>query len=113
MTPNVAEKNILAGEFAARYADATLTILSGATVLAVHTLAGFGAVSSGAVTSLAIPNATNVGAGVADNAILNDGAAEYVLTVAVTGTVGVDVKVDDLTYLLGGTSSISTLTTTY
>lgn len=112
MTPNTAEKNLLATDFATRYANASLIIRDSTTVLATHSLSGFGTASSGVVTASSIPAATNAANGTADNAILDDGSAEYTLTVGTTGS-GADVEIDDLAYALGGTSSIAAFTVAY
>ena len=53
-TANTAARNARATDFAA----ATLTIKDGSTTLATHTLAGFGAASSGVITASAIADAT-------------------------------------------------------
>lgn len=110
-TPNTAELNARATDWATRYADATLQIRAGTTVLATHTLAGFGAASGGSVTASAIADATiGNGGGTADNAKLIDGAAEYDLTL---GTSGADVVVSTTNYIDGETSSINSLVVTF
>ncbi|MEC9061511.1 MAG: hypothetical protein VYC55_07880 [Pseudomonadota bacterium] len=109
-TPNAAELNALANDLATRYADATLEIRAGATVLATHTLAGFGAASGGTVTANAIADATIAATGIADNAKLIDGATEYDLTL---GTSGTDVVVSTTNYISGETSSVNSLAITF
>ena len=109
-TPNTAELNALANDFATRYADATLQIREGATVLATHTLAGFGAASNGTVTANAIADDTIDATGTADNAKLIDGSTEYDLTL---GTSGTDVVVSTTNYITGETSSVNSLAITF
>ena len=109
-TPNIAELNALANDLATRYADATLQIREGATVLATHTLAGFGAASNGTVTANAIADDTIDATGTADNAKLIDGSTEYDLTL---GTSGTDVVVSTTNYITGETSSVNSLAITF
>lgn len=109
-TPNTAELNALATDLAARYADATLQIRAGSTVLATHTLAGFGAASNGTVTANAIAGDTIDVTGTADNANLIDGSTEYALTL---GTSGTDVIVSTTNYISGETSSVNSLSITF
>lgn len=109
-TANTAERNARAEDWAARYADATLEIRAGATVLATHTLAGFGAASNGTVTANAIADASIAANGTADNAKLIDGATEYDLTL---GTSGADVVVSTTNYISGETSSINSFAATF
>jgi len=109
-TPNTAELNALANDLATRYADATLQIREGVTVLATHTLAGFGAASNGTVTANAIADDTIDATGTADNAKLIDGSTEYDLTL---GTSGTDVVVSTTNYIIGETSSVNSLAITF
>lgn len=109
-TANTAERNARADDWATRYADATLQIREGATVLASHTLAGFGAASNGTVTASAIADATIAASGTADNAKLIDGSTEYDLTL---GTSGADVVVSTTNYISGETSSINSFAVTF
>lgn len=103
-------RNSRASDFAADYATATLEIRAGATVLATHTLAGFGAPATGVITANAISSVTIAASGTADNAVLSDTAGSYSLTV---GTSGADVNIDNLSYVAGGTSNIDSLTVTF
>ena len=57
-TGDTTARNSRASDFAADYATATLTLLSGATSLAVHTLTGFGAPATGVITANAIADDT-------------------------------------------------------
>lgn len=109
-TANTTERNARASDWAARYANATLEIRDGTTVTATHTLAGFGAPSTGVITANAISDATIAASGTADNAKLIDGANEYDLTL---GTSGADVVVSTTNYISGETSSINSLTVTF
>ena len=107
MTPNTAATNEVVDDFATDFAAATLTIKEGATTLATHTLAGFGAAASGTAAANAIADATIAASGTADSAVLTAGALEYQLTV---GTSGADVNLSTLTFVSGETSSITALT---
>lgn len=109
-TPNAAELNALATDFATRYAGATLEIRAGVTVLATHTLAGFGAALGGTVTANAIAGATIAATGMADNAKLINVTTEYDLTL---GTIGTDVVVSTTNYISGETSSVNSLAITF
>jgi len=113
-TPNAAELNALANDLATRYADATLEIRDGSTVLATHTLAGFGAASGGTITANAIADDTIDATGTADNAKLIDGSTEYALTLGTSGDVPTpDVIVSTTNYISGETSSVNSLAITF
>lgn len=114
-TANTAERNARANDWATRYAGAVLQIRAGTTVLASHTLAGFGAAASGSVTANAIADATiGNGGGTADNAKLIDGSNEYDLTLGTSGdTPTPDVIVSTTNYIDGETSSINSLVVTF
>ena len=88
----------------------TLTIFAGATTLAVHAMAGFGAASNGVVTANAIANAVNAASGDATSAVLSQDGREVKLTV---GTSGAEVIVPSLSYVQGGNSIINSVTITY
>lgn len=105
-TGDTASRNSRANDFATDYATATLTILAGATTLATHTLAGFGAASNGAITGNAIADATILADGTADSATISSGSGVYTLTV---GTSGTDVIINSLTFVTDETSSVSGL----
>ena len=111
-TGDTTARNSRASDWAADYATATLQILSGATVLADHTLAGFGAPATGVVTANAIASETIAATGTANTATLSDTAGTYILTVGTAGS-GADVEIDDLNYVAGGTSNITSLTVTF
>ena len=106
-TANTAAKNEAASDFAADYSTATLTIKAGATALAVHTLAGFGAPTAGLITANAIAGVTNAATGTADVAELTAAGKTYTLTV---GTSGAEVNINDLDYVAGGDSVVNSLT---
>lgn len=105
-TADTTARNSRANDFAADFGTATLEILEGATVLATHTLAGFGAAATGTITASAIADATIAADGTADSATISDTAGTYALTV---GTSGADLNLSTLTYISGETSSISSL----
>lgn len=109
-TGNTTARNSRASDFASDYGTATLTIKAGATTLATHTLAGFGAPSNGEITANAISDATIAATGTADSAELSDTAGTYTLTL---GTSGTDVIVSTTNYISGQTSSISSMTVTF
>lgn len=109
-TGDTTARNSRASDFASDYGTATLTILAGATTLATHTLAGFGAPSSGVITANAIADATIAASGTADSATLSDAAGTYTLTL---GTIGTDVVVSTTNYISGETSSINSLVVTF
>lgn len=109
-TGDTTARNSRASDFASDYGTATLTILDGATTLATHTLAGFGAPATGVITANAIADATIAADGTADSATISDTAGTYTLTV---GTSGADLNLSTLTYVSGETSSINSLTVTF
>lgn len=109
-TGNTAARNERGDNFAADYATATLTILEGATALAVHTLAGFGASVGGVITGNAIANVNAAATGTADGATLTNGVGTYTLTVGLSGA---DVNLTTLSYVLGEPSAISSFTVTF
>jgi len=109
-TGDTTARNSRASDFAADYGTATLTILAGATTLATHTLAGFGAPSNGVITANAIADATIAASGTADSATLSDTAGTYTLKL---GTSGTDVVVSTTNYISGETSTINSMTVTF
>ena len=110
MTPNTDARNNMASYFSATYGTATLTILDGATPLAVHTLSGFSAPVAGLITANAIADDTILAIGVADSATLTDGTKTFTLSVGLSGA---EVNVNNLTYVANGISSINVLTVQY
>lgn len=111
-TGDTTARNSRAADFAADYATAALTIKAGGTILAVHTLAGFGAPVTGVITASAIADDTILADGTADTATLSDAAGTYTLTVGATGS-GADVEISSLTFVTGETSSVTSLTVTF
>lgn len=111
-TADTTARNSRADDFASDYAAATLTILDGATVLAAHTLAGFGSANAGVITANAVPDSNIVADGTADGATLSDTAGTYTLTVGVTGS-GADVEISTLTFITGQPSSVNSMTVTF
>jgi len=109
-TADTTARNSRASDFASDYGTATLTILAGATTLATHTLAGFGAPSTGVITANAIADATIAATGTADSATLSDASGTYTLTL---GTSGTDVIVSTTNYISGETSSVNSLVVTF
>ena len=109
-TADTTARNSRASDFASDFGTATLQILDGATVLATHTLAGFGAPATGVITASAIANETIAADGTADGATISDTAGTYTITV---GTSGADLNLSTLTYVSGETSSISSLSVTF
>lgn len=111
-TGDTTARNSRASDWASDYATATLTILDGATTLATHTLAGFGAPSTGVITASAIASAAIAATGTADSATISDTAGTYTLTVGLPGS-GADVIIDTLSFVSGGTSNINSLSVTF
>ena len=108
-TADTTARNSRASDFATDYSTATLVIKAGATTLATHTLAGFGAPSTGVITASAIADATIAATDTADTATLSDTAGTYTLTVGLVAS-GADVEISTLTFISGETSSITSLT---
>lgn len=108
-TADTTARNSRASDFASDFSTATLTLLSGATDLAVHTLAGFGAPSTGVITANAIADDTILDTLTCDGATLSDTAGTYTLTVGLPAS-GADVEISSLTFITGETSSINSLT---
>lgn len=107
---NNTARNYMADAVGTGFGTATLTILAGATTLATHTLTGFAAASSGVITANAIASATIAATGTATSATLTQ--APRTLTLSI-GTSGTEVVVNSLSYVAGGTSSITSLQITY
>ena len=108
-TADTTARNSRATAFSTDYSAATLVIKAGATTLATHTLAGFGAPATGVITAGVIADATIADNGTADSATLSDTAGEYTLTVGATGS-GADVIISTLNFVSGETSSVTSLT---
>lgn len=99
-----------AADFATDYASASLIIYdSSDNALASHTLTGFSQ-SAGVLTASSIASVTIAASGTADHAELSATAGTYTLTV---GTSDADLVIDDLSFVEGGTSEISSLTVTF
>ena len=107
---NAAARNHMATAAGNIAPTGTLEIRAGATVLATHTLTGFGAASNGVVTANAIANATIAASGTATTAVLAQDGREVTLTV---GTSGAEVILSSLNYVAGGNSIVNSLTITY
>ncbi len=105
-TADITARNSRASAFAADYATASLILKDGTTTLATHTLAGFGAPSSGSITSNAIADVTIDADGTCDSAEITDTAGTYTLTVGIADS-GANVIVDTLTFKQGGNSSVN------
>ena len=83
------------------------TALSGNTVLATHTVAGFGAASNGVCTASAIAAATVAATGTATFArVLVSGTAQW------QGVIGSDITIDNTSLVTGGTSNVTAFTLT-
>lgn len=106
-TADTTARNSRASDFAADYGTATLTILAGATTLATHTLAGFGAPSNGVITANAIATATIANSGTATGATLSAAAGTYTLAI------GTDITLSTTNYIAGETSTVNSLTVTF
>lgn len=118
MLLNTACQNSQVTNLATDMATASLVIYSGAvpasandaagTALATHTIAGFGAASSGTVTANAIADVT-ASAGTASYARISNGTQTIQLTVGVGGS-GAEVIMSTLTLGAGDTSQVTSLT---
>tara|TARA_R110002126_G_C10470043_1_gene501006 strand:- start:327 stop:674 length:348 start_codon:yes stop_codon:yes gene_type:complete len=111
-TGDTAARNSRASDFSADFTTSSLVIKAGATTLATHTLAGFGAPATGVLTASAIADATIAATDTADTATLSDTAGTYTLTVGTVGS-GADLELSTLTYISGETSTISSLVVTF
>ena len=109
-TGDTTARNSRASDWANDFTSATLQIRQGSTVLASHTLAGFGAPSTGVITANGISDATISDDGTADNAIITSAAGTYTLTVGLSGA---DLILNTLTYVTGQTSSVTSLSVTF
>lgn len=120
MKLNTASQNSQASKLAADHATSSLVIYAGSvpatandaagTALATHTIAGFGAASSGTVTANAIANATIASpGGTASYARISNGTETLQLTLGVSGS-GAEVIVSSTAYVASGTSQVVSLT---
>lgn len=83
------------------------TALSGNTVLATHTVAGFGAASNGSAVANAIASATVAATGTATFVrVFVSGVAEYQCEI------GQGVTIDNASLVAGGTSNVTSFTLT-
>lgn len=104
---NLAARNTAIAAFCQAYATAQLRIMRDATVLATHTLNGFGTPVDGVITAAPIANATVANGGVANRAMLVAGDNQLTLTV---GTSDAHVNMNNLTLVAGGTSIVNSVT---
>jgi len=114
-TGNAASTLDRATDFGTSFASSTLTILAGATSLAVHTVPSFTPTNNGAdgvATASAIADDTILASATADSPTLTEGTKTYTLTVGLVGS-GADLELSTLTYVTGETSTISTLVVTF
>jgi hypothetical protein len=109
---NAAAQNAMATAAGNLCSGGTLVIYAGATVLATHTMVGFGAPNNGAINANPVANATNEATGEATSARLIEDGREVTLTVGVAGS-GAEVIVPSLSYVENGTSTINSVTITY
>jgi hypothetical protein len=111
-TGDTTARNSRASDFSADYTTASLLIKVGATTVATHTLAGFGAPATGVITADPIADETYSAGGTISSAELTDAAGTYTLTVGIAAS-GADVIFDTLTSVLGGTSKVNSLAVTF
>lgn len=111
-TLNTAARDFMATASGNCCGTGTLVIYAGATALATHTMAGFGAASSGVVTANAISDVTIANSGTANSAKLIDSGRELTLTVGLSGS-GAEVILSTLNYVLGETSQVLSCVITY
>jgi hypothetical protein len=109
-TLNAAARNSMATAAGALAAGGTLQIRAGATVLATHTMTGFGSPTNGVIAANAIADVTIAATGTANTAVLIEAGREVTLTL---GTSGAEVIVSSTSYVAGGTSTINSVTITY
>ena len=107
---NAAARNSMATAAGTLCGSGTLQILAGATVLASHTMAGFGSPSTGVITANAIASETIAATGTADGAKIINGSQEVTLSLGLSGA---EVIVSSTSYVSGGTSSVTSVTITY
>jgi hypothetical protein len=117
MKLNTSQQNSQVDNLAADHATSSLIIYAGSvpatandaagTALATHTIAGFGAASSGSRVAIAIANATIAATGTASYARISNGTQTVQLTL---GTSAAEVIVSSTSYVTGGTSQITSLT---
>jgi hypothetical protein len=111
-TLNATARNTMATAAGNLCGTGTLQILAGGTVLATHTMAGFGSPSTGVIVGSAIADANNAATGTATAARITNGSNQVDLTIGVTGS-GAEVIVPSLSYVEDGTSTINSVTITY
>lgn len=119
MASNVALRNKILTDYGTALGTGTLTIysgtppasadaaLSGNTALATHTMTGFAAASGGSMTANAIANSSISATGTGTFARIVSGSYVEQLTV---GTSGANVIVNTTSYVIGGTSQITSVT---
>lgn len=119
-TLNPTARNTMAGH-AGNLCSGSLLLLSGATTVATHAVGPYTAGATGVVSDSTITDATIAATGTINSAKIVNGSNEVSLTVGIEGS-GAEVVVarrgatpsaSDLDYVLGGTSSISSVTLTY
>ena len=93
------------------FGTSSLVILAGATPLATHSVPSM-TNSNGAVTAGAIADDTIDSTGTATSATLTQAGRVLTLSVGLTGS-GAEVILSSLSYVAGGTSSITSLVITY
>jgi hypothetical protein len=107
---NAAARNSMATAAGTLCGSGTLQILEGSTVLASHTMAGFGSPAMGVITANAIASSTISATGIANGAKIINGSQEVTLSL---GTSGAEVIVSSTSYVAGGTSTVNSVTITY
>jgi len=118
-TLNAAATLEQAGDFATDYANSTLVIKAGATVLATHTVTSFAATNTGsngtATATIAAAGAATIAAsGTADSATLTSNVGGRIITLTVgLGGSGADLILSTTTYVSGETSTVSSLVVTF
>jgi len=106
---NPAATSYMANSIGTGWGSATLTILGGATPLAVHVLTGF-TEALGVLTANAIANTSMLATGTATSATLTQSGRTLTLSV---GTSNAELVMPSLNYEAGRQSVISSLTITY
>lgn len=111
-TPNAAANNKRALDFGTDFANSTLEIRDGTTVLATHTVPSWGTPNNGVTTAASISDAVMSATGTADGARLIKDSKIYDLTLGVSGS-GAEVIVSTVDFVQNDTSQITSCTATF
>lgn len=115
---NTAARNVLVLAAANMVSTGTLTILAGATPLAVHTLVGFGTEANGEILANPVEDEQILATGVPNSAIISQTGRTMILSVGIPGSNAEVIIDDDGTgempeYIENGISRIASITLIY